>query len=237
MKQLKKEREAIQELNTAHPEYGARRISVVLQNNGIEVGRKMARDLMVDLGLEAIYPKPNLSKRASNHKIYDYLLRGVEITHPNQVWSTDITYLPTQNGWVYLVAIIDWYSRKVLSWKLSNSMDSSFCIEALEEALQYGKPEIFNTDQGSQFTSHAFTNVLLENGIRISMDGKGRALDNVYIERFWRSLKYECVFLSRHQRLSDLRDSISRYMEHYNNTRPHQSLKYRTPASVWIEAA
>lgn len=237
LKQLKKEREAIQELNATHPEYGARRLSVVLKNNGIKVGRKMARDLMIDLGLKAIYPKPNLSKRAADHKIYQYLLRGVAITHSNQVWSTDITYLPTPNGWVYLVAIIDWYSRKILSWRLSNSMDSSFCIEALEEALENGKPEIFNTDQGSQFTSNAFTSILLERGIRISMDGKGRALDNVYIERFWRSLKYESIFLSRHQSLIELRISISRYMRHYNNDRPHQSLKYRTPESVWKESA
>lgn len=237
LKQFSKEREAIQELNATHPEYGARRLSVVLQSNGIEIGRKMTRDLMVDLGIKAIYPKPNLSKRALDHKIYKYLLRGVEITHPNQVWSTDITYLPTSNGWVYLVAIIDWYSRKILSWRLSNSMDSSFCIEALKEALENGKPQIFNTDQGSQFTSNAFTSILLEKGIQISMDGKGRALDNVYIERFWRSLKYECIFLSQHQSLIALRFSISKYMEHYNNDRPHQSLKYRTPESVWKEAA
>lgn len=237
LKQLVVEREAIQEMNAAHPEYGARRISTVLQSNGLEVGRKLTRDLMEDLGLKAIYPKPNLSKPAPDHKVYEYLLRGVEITHPNQVWSTDITYLPTPNGWVYLVAIIDWYSRKILSWRISNSMDTSFYIEALEDALKHGKPNIFNTDQGSQFTSNAFTRVLKNNGIRISMDGKGRALDNVYIERFWRSLKYECIFLSRYEDFGELRTAVSKYMLHYNNCRPHQSLKYQTPETVWRTSA
>ncbi len=225
------------ELNEAHPEYGARRVSVVLQSNDIEVGRKLARDLMKDLGLKAIYPKPNLSKPASDHQIYRYLLRAVNNTHANQVWSTNITYLPTPNGWVYLVAIIDWYNRKILSWRISNSMDSSFCIEALEEAVRHGNPEIFNTDQESQFTSSAFTIILKSRGIRISMDGKGRALDNIYIERFWRSLKYECVFLSRHSSIAELRRSVAKYMLHYNHSRPHQRLMYRTPEVVWKASA
>lgn len=237
LKKLHSEREAIKDLNASHPEYGARRISVVLNKNGLEVGRKLAKDLMADLGIKALYPKPNLSKPHPDNQVFEYLLRGVEITHRNQVWSTDITYLPTKNGWVYLVAVIDWYSRKILSWRLSNTMDASFCVEALEEALKYGKPKIFNTDQGSQFTSNAFTSVLKREGIKISMDGKGRALDNVYIERFWRSLKYESVFLNRHENVIDLRNTVSKYMDHYNNHRPHQSLKYLTPSEVWKEVA
>jgi putative transposase len=237
LREFTAEREAILDLNAAFPYYGARRLSFVMQSNGFEIGRKLTRDLMVSLGIKAIYPKPNLSKAGKGHKIYDYLLKGVEIIRPNQVWSTDITYLPTPNGWVYLVAVIDWYSRKILSWRLSNSMDTSFCIEALEEALEHGTPEIFNTDQGSQFTSNAFTNCLLSRNIPISMDGKGRALDNVYIERFWRSLKYECVFLHRHNNMSELRESISKYIAHYNNCRPHQSLEYQTPEAIWVKSA
>jgi len=188
---------------------------------------------MLGLGLEAIYPRCNLSKRNQAHTVYPYLLRDVDIIRPNQVWSSDITYIRLSHGFVYLTAIIDWYSRYVLSWKLSNTLDSDFCVEALEEALKYGKPEIFNTDQGSQFTSLAFTGLLHKSGIKISMDGKGRALDNVFVERLWRSVKYENVYLNGYTSIPETAEGLKTYFEFYNNERLHQGLKYRTPAEVY----
>lgn len=185
------------------------------------------------MGLQAIYPKKNLSQPEEGHRIYPYLLENVPIMYPNQVWSTDITYIRMVRGFLYLCAVIDWYSRYVLSWKLSNSLDVFFCIEALNDALRYGKPEIFNTDQGSQFTSSAFTSILLDNEIRISMDGKGRALDNVFVERLWRSLKYECIFLNEYQDGQALWCSLNQYWNFYNDQRPHQSLAYKTPREVF----
>ena len=187
------------------------------------------------MGIEAIYRKPNTSKPAPGHRIYPYLLRNLVITRPNQVWSTDISYIPMARGFVYLVAVIDWFSRRVLAWKLSITMDTSFCIEALDEALsRHGKPEIFNTDQGSQFTSEAFTGRLKEEGIKIGMDGKGRWRDNVFVERIWKSIKYEEVYLHAYASVSEARTSIGRYLEFYNSIRPHSSLKAQTPDQVYF---
>lgn len=224
----------VDEIFTKHPFYGARRISAFLNLEGWKVGRDKARSVMSAMGLEAIYPQHNLSMRNQMHRIYPYLLRGVEIVRPDQVWSADITYIRLSHGFVYLVAIIDWHSRYVLSWKLSNTLDSNFCVEALEEALEYGKPEIFNTDQGSQFTSEAFTGTLLKRGIQISMDGKGRALDNVFVERLWRSVKYENIYLNSYGSIPEVKSGLEAYFDFYNNERLHQSLKYRTPADVYM---
>jgi len=222
----------------ATPFYGARKMVVHLRKLGFEVGRKLVRRLMQALGIKAIFPKPNLSKRRQDHKVYPYLLGGLTITRPNHVWATDITYIPTPGGHVYLVAILDWASRKVLSWRLSNTLSTDFCLEALEEALErYGKPEIFNTDQGCQFTSELFTGLLKGCGIAISMDGKGRCLDNIIVERFWRSLKYEMIFLHEFTTMAELRARIARYMDFYNNKRPHQTHGYETPAAVYAKAA
>jgi putative transposase len=184
------------------------------------------------MGLMAIYPKPRTSMAAPENKIYPYLLRGLAITRPNQVWSTDITYIPMQKGFMYLVAVMDWFSRYVLSWKLSNTLDGAFCLAALSEALQQGKPEIFNTDQGVQFTAHAFTESLTEAGIRISMDGRGRAFDNIFIERLWRSVKYEDIYIKDYGSVPALDAGLLAYFVLYNRERPHQSLAYRTPAEV-----
>lgn len=222
----------IDEIFTAFPFYGSRRILVTLQEEGWDVGRDKVRSLMRKMGLEAIYPKTNLSKRNQEHKIYPYLLRGLEITGPGHVWSTDITYIRLLKGFVYLVAVIDWYSRYVLSWRISNSLDADFCIEALEEALTKGRPLIFNTDQGSQFTSNEFTGILLDNGIKISMDGKGRALDNVFVERLWRSVKYEKIYLNDYQTVREVKEGMKDYFLFYNTKRPHQSLDYKTPYQV-----
>lgn len=220
------------------PFYGARKMAVHLRRLGYAVGRKLARSLMDVLGLKAIFPKPNLSRRRQDHKVYPYLLGGLKIERPNHVWATDITYIPTPGGHVYLVAILDWASRKVLSWRLSNSLSVHFCLDALDEALErYGTPEIFNTDQGCQFTSEEFTGRLKQRGIAISMDSKGRCLDNIIVERFWRSLKYEMVFLQEFSSLAALKARISWYMNFYNTQRPHQSLDYATPASVYAKAA
>jgi putative transposase len=199
------------------------------------VGRRHVRTLMRQMAIEAIYRRPNTSKPAPGHRIYPYLLRGLAITRPNQVWAMDITYIPMARGFVYLAAVVDWFSRRVLAWKLSITMDVSFCIEALEEALSnYGKPEIFNTDQGSQFTSEAFTGRLKKEGIQISMDGKGRWCDNVFVERLWRSLKYEEVYLHAYESVSETRTKIGRYIEFYNERRPHSSLKAQTPDQVYF---
>jgi len=226
----------IDEIYTKRPYYGTRRMRKELfERAGILVNRKHIQRLMRLIGLEAIYQKPNLSRRNMEHKIYPYLLRNVAITRPNQVWSTDITYIRTKAGFVYLTAVLDWYSRKVLSWRVSNTLDSSFCVEALEEALKkYGTPEIFNTDQGSQFTSEAFTSVLLARGIQVSMDGKGRALDNVFVERLWRSVKYEEVYLRGYETIKDAKAGLAEYFRFYNTERFHQGLDERTPDDVYF---
>jgi len=217
----------------ATPFYGSRKIAVWLKNQDYTVNRKRVRRLMRLMGLKAIYRRPRTSKPGPGHKIYPYLLNDMKITRPNQVWSVDITYIPMAKGFLYLVAIIDWYSRYVLSWKLSNTMDVDFCIEALKEALRKGTPEIFNTDQGSQFTSEAFTGLLKEHGIKISMDGKGSYNDNLFIERLWRSVKYEEVYLKAYQNGGEARTSLDYYFRFYNTERPHQSLGYRTPADIF----
>ena len=193
---------------------------------------------MREMGLTALYPKRNLSKRNQEHKVYPYLLKGLVIDRPNQAWAADVTYIPMAKGFLYLVAIIDWYSRKVLAWELSNSMDARFCVDALKDALEeYGKPEIFNTDQGSQFTSEAFTSVLKQHEIQISMDGKGRWVDNVFVERLWRSLKYEEVYLKGYATVAEARRSIEAYLHLFNKERRHQALDRRTPDQVYYESA
>jgi putative transposase len=216
------------------PFYGTRRMSAWLKKQGHQVNRKRVRRLMRIMGLKAIYRRPRTSKPAPGHKIYPYLLSGMEITRPNQVWSADITYIPMARGFLYLVAIIDWYSRYVISWRLSNTMDSGFCIEALKDALRKGRPDIFNTDQGAQFTDEAFTGLLQQHGVRISMDGKGRYNDNLFIERLWRTVKYEEVYLKAYQNGRDARVGIGDYFRFYNLERPHQALSYLTPAEVFI---
>ena len=223
----------IDEEYTKHPFYGTRRMRTYLRNQGYWVNRKQVQRLYRLMGLEAVYPKPKLSKRNLAHKVYPYLLRNVEINRCNQVWSTDITYIRLKHGFVYLMAIIDWHSRYVIDWQLSTTLDSDFCEEALTRALSRGKCEIFNTDQGSQFTSDGFTKILLNNGIKISMDGKGRALDNIFVERLWRSVKYEIVFPSQWETVQDARIGLKEYFEFYNCERPHQSLNYKTPWSVY----
>ena len=211
------------------PFYGCRKFAAIL-----DIDKDHANRLMRKMGIEAIYQKPRITVSNGNHEIYPYLLRDVAITKPNHVWSTDITYIPMSRGFVYLVAVIDWYSRFVLSWQVSNTLDKRFCIESLQEALSRGiKPQIFNTDQGSQFTSREFTAILKEREISISMDGRGRALDNVFIERLWRSVKYEEIYLRSYETVRELEDSLSRYFRFYNEERPHQSLQYRVPASVY----
>jgi putative transposase len=215
------------------PFYGTRKIAAWLKSQGQRVNRKHIRRLMRMMGLKAIYRRPRTSMPAPGHKIYPYLLSGIKITRPNQVWAADITYIPMARGFLYLVAIIDWYSRYVLSWRLSNTLDAGFCVEALEEALRKGKPEIFNTDQGSQFTCGTFTGILQQHGVRISMDGKGSYNDNLFIERLWRSVKYEEVYLKAYQDGRDARVELGRYFRFYNTERPHQALDYRTPAEVF----
>jgi putative transposase len=227
----------IDEIHLARPFLGSRRISGELKDRGFTINRKRVQRLMRLMGIAAVYPKPKTSKAAKGHKTYPYLLRGLEPERANQVWVADITYLPMARGFCYLVAIMDLYSRKILSWQLSNSLDPRFCVTALTEALErYGTPEIFNTDQGAQFTSQAFTGVLDQHGIRISMDGKGRWVDNVFIERFWRSLKYEEVYLYAYDDLNEARAGLDRYMRYYNGERRHSSLGKRTPEAVYHEA-
>jgi putative transposase len=216
------------------PFYGSRRMTAWLRNQGYRVNRKRVRRLMGIMGLRAIYQCPRTSQPAPGHQVYPYLLRDVAITQPNQVWSADITYIPMARGFLYLVAIMDWYSRYVLSWRLSNTLEGDFCIEALEEALRNGQPEIFNTDQGAQFTSQAFTSLLEQHGIKVSMDGKGRYTDNLFIERLWRSLKYEEVYLKAYAGGKEARAGIGGYFDFYNLERPHQALGYQTPAEVFI---
>jgi putative transposase len=212
------------------PFYGSRKLSAVLGAN-----RKRVQRLMRLMGIEAIYPKRRTTWPAAGHKIYPYLLRGVAVTRPNQVWSSDITYVPLRQGFLYLVAVMDWYSRCVLAWRLSNTLTGSFCVEALEEALSLSTPEIFNTDQGSQFTATAFTSRLESRGVAISMDGRGRALDNVFIERLWRSVKYEEVYLRDYADGWEAEASLSSYFRFYSHERVHQALGYRTPAEVYAE--
>ena len=216
------------------PFYGSRKVCQQLQADGCQVNRKRIQRLMRLMGLEALVPKPNTSAPHPEHVVYPYLLRGLKIDRANQVWATDITYIPMRAGFVYLVAIMDWYSRHVLSWRVSNTLDTSFCVEALEEALsRFAQPDIFNTDQGSQFTADAFTTVLRARGIAVSMDGKGRCLDNVFVERLWRSLKYEEVYLHAYDDALVARQGIGRYFEFYNERRPHQALGYQTPGAFY----
>jgi putative transposase len=218
---------------TAHPLLGSRRLTKWLIEQGEEVNRKRVRRLMRLMGLEAIYPRPKLSAARAGHRIYPYLLRDVAVERPDQVWSTDITYVPLASGFMYLAAVIDWFSRYVLAWRLSNTLDGSFCLEMLEEALNRGRPEVFNTDQGAQFTAQAWTGRLEAAGVAVSMDGKGRCLDNVFVERLWRTVKYEDVYLWRYEGVPELRRGLGRYFPYYNEERLHQSLDYRTPAAVY----
>jgi putative transposase len=224
----------IDELHLKHPFMGSRSIRDQLQGMGHQVGRGHVSTLMKKMGIGALYRKPRLSKPHPDHKVYSYLLRGLEISRANHVWATDITYIPMARGFCYLVAIMDWASRKVMAWRLSNTLDASFCTEALEEAIQkYGTPDIFNTDQGSQFTSDAFIGILENHGIDISMDGKGRWLDNVFVERLWRSVKYEDVYLKGYSSIAEARQGLKEYFEFYNRRRRHQSLDRRTPDDVY----
>ena len=225
----------IDEEYTQHPFYGVERMTAVLKRQGHTVNPKRIRRLMRLMGLEAIYPKPNLSKSLQEHKVYPYLLRNLAIDRADQVWSTDITYIRLAHGFVYLVAVMDWFSRYVLSHEFSTTLDKDFCIKALQNALDMSTPEIFNTDQGSQFTSEAFTGILKDSGIKISMDGRGRAADNIFVERLWRSVKYECVYLHNFETVQDAVLWIGRYFEFYNCERPHEALGYRTPLEVYFE--
>lgn len=225
----------IDELYLEHPWAGSRTMATLLSTPDEVVGRKRISRLMRLMGIESVAPKPGTSKRHPQHPVYPYLLRGLVIDRPNQVWAADVTYIPMAKGFMYLVAIMDWTTRKVLSWRLSNTLDSRFCVEALNEALSnFGTPEIFNTDQGCQFTSEAFTSVLTANGIRISMDGKGRCLDNVFVERLWRTLKYERLYLKSFDSGIELSRELSSWFSWYNGVRPHQSLKKRTPDQVYF---
>ena len=223
---------------TRHPFYGSRKMVVYLGKCGHSVNRKRVQRLMRSLGLAGMAPGPNTSRAHPRHKVYPYLLRGVAVDRPNQVWSTDITYIRLAKGFVYLVAIIDWYSRQVLSWRISNTMEAAFCVDCLEDALRnYGRPEIFNTDQGSQFTSEAFTGVLKRAGVVISMDGRGRAFDNIFVERLWRSVKHEDVYLNGYSTMGDLMLGLTKYFAFYNEERPHQSLCNQTPQAVYRSAS
>jgi putative transposase len=215
------------------PFYGSRRMAAWLQVEGHDVNRKRVQRLMRIMGLEGLTPRRSTSRPAKGHRVFPYLLRGVEIRHADHVWSTDITYIPLRGGFMYLTAIMDWYSRYVLSWRLSNRLEGEFCLEALDAALQGGKPEIFNTDQGSQFTSDAFVGRLLDRAVAVSMDGRGRALDNVFIERLWRSLKYEDIYLKDYATVDELYEGLTRYFDLYNHERLHQSLDYQTPYRVY----
>lgn len=224
----------IDEIHLRYPFYGSRRIRDELLDNGFHISRSRVSNLMKKMGVEALYRKPRLSKPHPGHKVYPYLLRGMKIDRANQVWAIDITYIPLSMGYVYLVAIMDWASRRVLSWRLSNTLDTSFCLDALEEAIiQFGCPDIFNSDQGSQFTSEAFTAKLKEHGIRISMDGRGRWLDNVFIERLWRSVKYEEVYLKAYDSIAVARKELREYFDFYNQRRRHQGLNKRFPDEVY----
>ena len=217
------------------PFYGSRKMAAWLRGQGHPVNRKRVQRLMRRMGIEAIYRRPNTSRPNSRHKVYPYLLRGLQIDKVNQVWATDITYIPMSRGFMYLVCVMDWHSRYVVSWRLSNTLEADFCVDALEEALSRDVPGIFNTDQGSQFTSEAFTSVLLAHGVRISMDSVGGYMDNVFVERLWRSVKYEEVYLKAYESVAEARAGIGAYLRFYNSERPHQALGYRTPAQVFEE--
>jgi len=224
----------LDELHLKLPFYGSRKLALELRSAGVPINRKRVQRLMRLMGLVAMVPKPNTSKPAPEHKKYPYLLRHLAVLWPNQVWAADITYIPMARGFGYLVAIIDWFSRRVLAWRLSNSMDTRFCVEALEEALaNFGQPTIFNTDQGSQFTADDFTKPLLDRGVKVSMDGKGRCIDNVVVERLWRSLKYEEIYLNSYDNLDQARKAIEKYMDFFNHRRQHQALGYQTPDAFY----
>lgn len=224
----------IDEEYTRRPFYGSRKMRDYLRRQGHKVNRKRVQRLMRVMGLRSVAPAPNTSRPNKEHKVYPYLLRNIEVTRPNQVWATDITYIRLRGGFVYLVAIMDWYSRKVLSWELSSSMESSFCVSALERALRlYPAPEIFNSDQGSQFSSDAFTGVLKQHDVKISMDGKGRCMDNIFVERLWRSVKYEETYLKDYETADELRKSLAKYFHFYNRERPHQTFGEATPMEVY----
>ena len=225
----------IDELHLEIPSAGSRTLRTFLRKDGHRLGRQRVRRLMRKMGLEALYRKPNLSRRHAAHPIYPYLLRHLRIDRPNHVWATDITYIPMRQGFVYLVAIMDWYSRRVLAWRLSNTLSTDFCVEALEEAIaRYGAPEIFNTDQGCQFTSAEFTDVLKARDIRISMDGKGCWRDNVFVERLWRTVKYEEVYLKAYDTVSAAKANLAKFFDYYNRRRPHQSLEDETPDAIYF---
>jgi putative transposase len=223
----------LDEQYTACPFYGSRRLTAWLERQGEEVNRKRVQRLLRLMGLEAVYPKPRLSVAGRGHRVFPYLLRNVRIERPDQVWSADITYIPLASGFMYLAATIDWYSRYVLAWRLSNTLDGAFCLDMLEEALSRGQPEVFNTDQGVQFTAEAWTSRVQSVGVGVSMDGRGRCLDNVFVERLWRSVKYENVYLWGYETVPELQEGLGRYFPFYNTERLHQSLDYRTPASVY----
>jgi putative transposase len=226
----------IDELHLDYPFAGSRMLRALLRGEGIAIGRERVAAMMRRMGLEALYRRPNTSKPADEHKIYPYLLRGLAVERPNQVWAMDITYIPMARGFVYLAAVVDWFSRRVLAWRLSITLEVEFCLDAVEDALaRYGRPEIFNTDQGSQFTSAAFTGLLLDNMIAISMDGRGSWRDNVFVERLWRSVKYEEVYLRAYDSVGDARASLGRYLDFYNRTRPHSSLAARTPDRAYFD--
>ena len=220
------------ELYTQYPFFGSRRMTQWLRREGHAVGRDRIQRLMRQMGLEAIYPRRNLSQGHRQHRIFPYLLRGLAVERPDQVWCSDITYLRLSRGFLFLTVVLDWFSRYVLSWQLSNTLESRFCVLALEEALRRAQPQIFNTDQGSQFTGSEFTSVLGQAGVRISMDGRGRYLDNIFVERFWRTLKYEDIYLREYATAKEASEGIARYLDFYNHLRPHQALGYRTPAEV-----
>lgn len=229
-------RQEVLKINEKHPFYGYRRIYQLLKRCGYGITEYRLRRVISELGLKAIYPKPNLSKPSKEHKVFPYLLRNLAITHINQVWATDITYIKINGGYMYLTAVLDLYSRKVLSWELSNTYETAFCVRTLHEALDnYGTPEIFNTDQGAQYTSDEFTKVLLDRDIQISMDGKGRALDNVFVERLWRTVKYEEIYLKEYKNVKELRSALADYFVFYNNERFHMSLDWETPNEIYEE--
>jgi putative transposase len=226
----------IDELHLDYPFAGSRMLRDLLRGEGIAIGRELVATMMRRMGIEALYRRPNTSKPADGHRIYPYLLRGLAVERPNQVWAMDITYIPMARGFVYLAAVVDWFSRRVLAWRLSITMEVELCLEAVEEALaRYGRPEIFNTDQGSQFTGTAFTGLLLENAIAISMDGRGSWRDNVFVERLWRSVKYEEVYLHAYDSVGQARASLGRYLDFYNCKRPHSSLAARTPDRAYFD--
>ena len=224
----------IDEIYTRYPFYGSRRIRVQLLREGHQINRKRVQRYMREMAIAGVCPGPNLSRRNQEHKVYPYLLRGIKLNYPNQVWGIDITYIRLVGGWVYLVAILDWYSRYIISWELDQSLEMRFVMQAVDRALEVAKPEIWNSDQGSHFTSEVYVNRLQEREIKISMDSKGRALDNIFTERLWRTIKYEEVYLKEYNSLRQAREGLKQYMKFYNEERPHSSLSYRTPAEVYL---